>query len=103
MDIITSHHITGIPIVSSTLELLGIITEKDLLQAIENRDVMSATVDAYMTRRVITFDRKSKIGEICECLLKRDFHQVPILDQNTLVGIISRLDILKMRVKTFKL
>jgi len=103
MDIIANHHITGIPIVSSTLELLGIITEKDLLMAISSPDVMTATVEAYMSHKVITFERKSRLKYICECLLKYDFHQVPIVDENTLVGIISRLDILRMRVKSFKL
>ena len=102
MEMTTIHDITGIPIVSPTLELLGIITEKDLLQAIDRPDVLSATVEAYMTRRVIAFERKSRVGAICECLLKYDFHQVPIVDQNTLVGIINRSDILKMRIKSFK-
>jgi len=103
MEMVASHHITGIPIVSPTLELLGIITEKDLLQAMSSPDVMSATVEAYMTHKVITFDRTSDLSRICTCMLEHDFHQVPIVDQNTLVGIISRSDILKVRIQAFRL
>jgi CBS domain-containing protein len=102
MEIIVNHRITGIPIVSSTLELLGIITEKDLLQAMGSPEVMSATVEQYMTRKVICFSRTSELSSICKCLLKHSFHQVPIVDNNTLVGIISRSDIIKIRTQNFK-
>lgn len=103
MSLVTIYRLTGVPVVNPGLDLLGIITEKDLLLAIGNPDVMSATVDSCMTRHVITFDRKSPLRDVCECLLKHDFRRVPIVDQNKLVGIISRSDLLKIRMKSFKL
>lgn len=102
MTMIVEHHITGIPIVSPGMELLGIITEKDILHAIKNSNVTTTKVEDCMTPGVITFDPKSNLGEICECLLRHDFHRVPIVRQNILVGIISRTDILIARMKTFK-
>jgi CBS domain-containing protein len=70
--------------------------------AISSPDVMTETIDEIMSREVITFKRHSKLSDICECLLKHGFHQVPVVDQNTLVGIISRLDILRMKVRASK-
>jgi CBS domain-containing protein len=103
MGMMTTHHTTSVSIVSPTLALLGILTEKDCLQAIQSPEVMSATVDDYMTRNVVTFNPSSRLGPICECLLARNFHQVPIVDQDKLVGIITRSDILKTRTKTLRL
>mgnify|MGYP003826300343 CR=1 FL=1 len=55
-----------------------------------------------MTRNVMAFDRRTPADEICECLLANDFHLVPILDRNRLVGIVGRSDILKKRVSALK-
>ncbi len=101
MDMIVKHHVTGIPIVNSTMELLGIITEKDILRNVQQLDVMVAKTEDCMTRSVITFSPKSALGEICEYLLHHDFHQIPVVSQRVLVGIITRSDILRARTKSF--
>jgi CBS domain-containing protein len=103
MDLIVKQHVTGIPIVNPTGELLGIITEKDILSNISNVDVLTTKVEDYMTRDVIAFGPNSDLGEVCECLLKHDFHQVPVVNSNRLVGIITRSDVLKARMGFFKL
>ena len=64
---------------------------------------MTTKVEDYMTRDVIAFGPNSDLGEICECLLKHDFHQVPVVNSNRLVGIITRSDVLKARMEFFKL
>ena len=103
MDIIVNHHITGIPIVNHQWDLVGILTEKDILMGIGCPDVISATVADYMTKNVITAERTTSLYDICDCLIQHDFHRIPIVDDNKLVGIISRSDILKARIAAFKL
>jgi CBS domain-containing protein len=102
MDMIVRHHITGLPVVDHGMNLLGVITEKDLLDCINNPDAIGRTVADFMTRDVVTFDRKASLHEICSCLIKNSFHRVPILDGTRLVGIIARSDILKHRAAVFK-
>jgi len=103
MDLIVRHHVMGIPIVSPTAELLGIITEKDILCNIGQVDVMIAKTEGYMTRDVITFSPESELAKICECLIQHEFHQIPIVNESRLVGIITRSDVLKARTSYFKL
>ena len=102
MDMIARHHITGLPVVDEGLNLLGIITEKDVLNCIDKPEAIGASVEAFMTRNVVTFDRKTSLHHICECLIENDFHRVPIMDGTRLVGLISRSDILKHRAVVFK-
>jgi len=102
MDMIGKHHVTGLPVVDEALNLLGIITEKDVLDCVDNPDAIGATVEPFMTRDVVAFDRKARLYEICECLTQNKFHCVPILDGKRVAGLISRSDILKNRIAVFR-
>ncbi len=102
MDMIGKHHITGLPVVDDALNLVGIITEKDVLDCIDNPEAIAATVEPFMTRDVVTFDRKANLRDICACLTENSFHRVPILDGRRLVGVISRSDILRNRIAVFR-
>ena len=102
MDLIARRHITGLPVVDEAMHLLGIITEKDVLGYCLHPFPPKTTVAAFMTTNVVAFDRKASLEVICECLIERDFHRVPIVDQGRLVGIISRSDILRSRASVFK-
>lgn len=102
MDLIARHHVTGLPIVDRGMNLLGIITEKDVLRSLAAPEAIEAPVRTFMTRDVVTFGRKADLCQICACLIENDFHRVPILDGTRLVGIISRSDILRHRASVFK-
>ena len=103
MDLIAKHQVTGIPIVAPTMELVGIITAKDILHEINKIDVMTTKIEDRMTREVTAFSPKSDLGQLCQCLLQYDFHQIPIVHKDRLVGIITRSDVLRARTRSFKL
>jgi CBS domain-containing protein len=103
MDMIVRRQVTGLPVVDGVMYLLGIVTEKDVLRYISHPTPGGATAGTIMTTKVITFDRKATLGEICECLIENDFHRVPICDHGRLVGIISRSDILRKRAAVLRL
>jgi CBS domain-containing protein len=102
MDMMVTHHVTAISIVNSTMELMGLITEKDILLNVNQMDVMTTKTEDCMTRSVITFGPKSTLDELCEYLLRHDFHQLPIVSKSVLVGTITRSDILRARIRSFK-
>jgi CBS domain-containing protein len=102
MNLISEHHITGLPVVDEGMNLLGIITEKDLLDCVDKPEAVGASVGAYMVRNVVAFSLKTSLRRICLCLVEEDFHRVPILNGTRLVGIISRSDILRYRASTFR-
>lgn len=102
MDLIARRHVTGIPVVDPQMTLLGIITEKDVLDYCLHPSPAEATVASRMTSTVVAFDRKADLNLVCECLITKDFHRVPIVDGGKLVGIISRSDILRSRAAAFK-
>jgi len=93
-NILATRHITGLPVVDEALQLLGIITEKDVLRAIFASENKGQTVAELMTENVTSFSQTDSMFDVCDCLINNDFRRVPILDQGRLVGLISRADII---------
>ena len=93
-NILATRRITGLPVVDEALQLLGIITEKDVLRAIFAPESMGQTVADLMTEDVTCFEQTDSMFDVCSCLTNNDFRRVPILDQGRLVGLISRADII---------
>jgi CBS domain-containing protein len=101
MRLMALNNITGLPVVDDEGVLVGIITEKDILVLLCHRledagtDRAAGTVGQFMTRHVICFHPGDSLSDIAECLSTNNFRRVPILDNDKLVGIISRRDVVR--------
>lgn len=102
MDLFVQHNVTGLVVVDERMTLLGIITERDLLQHCLHPCSPTRTVGACMTTDVVAFDHKTDLDQICDCMIERDFDQAPMTEQGRLVGLIRRSDILRSRMAAFK-
>jgi CBS domain-containing protein len=98
--ILVEHRISGLPVVDDR-RIVGIITEKDILQLVVRESHLPGPVEAYMTRQVITFDEEQDAAEIWSCLIRSSFRRVPIVREGKLSGIISRTDLLRARIGDF--
>ena len=95
MEILIDHQITGLPVVSGTGDLVGIVSEKDLLNLLYNPRGEGGTVGEVMTRNAVAFNEDDSLTDICEALLNNAFRRVPIVSHGRLVGVISRTDIIR--------
>ncbi len=86
--------VTGMPVVDDEMRLIGVVTEKDILKMLYNKE-KSKTVQELMTRDVVTFDEDDDLINIFKCLVNNSFRRVPVMSKGRLVGIISRRDIIK--------
>ncbi|MHC4423145.1 MAG: CBS domain-containing protein [Planctomycetota bacterium] len=96
-------NITGLPVVNDDMSLAGIITEKDVLRLLYNIEDKPGSVEDFMTKGVVSFNKDDSLIDITECLIKNNFRRVPIVAKGKLAGIVSRKDviayILKLRHK----
>jgi CBS domain-containing protein len=95
IKILIENDITGLPVVDENMTLVGIISEKDVLNVLLSEKADSLKVDDFMTKDVVGFEQDADFITICECLLNNNFRRVPILAKGKLVGIISRRDLMK--------
>ena len=99
-DILTEHHFGSVPVVDHERNLLGIVSEFDLLHAMEEgknlKTIMAAEI---MTRTVVTVTEDMPIMDLVHLLQERHLIRVPVVKGRTLIGIVARRDILFGYVK----
>ncbi len=95
--IIVENNITGLPVVDDKMQLVGIISEKDVLTLLYNVGNRTGRVEEFMTRKIVSFDIEDSVVDVCDCLVKHHFRRVPIVQgpKKTLVGIITRKNIVQ--------
>jgi len=78
-------------------ELLGIITERDILRAsaTEGYNLETTTVAELMTSDLVTGTPDDSISETMGLLTERRIRHLPILDNGKLAGMISIGDVVK--------
>lgn len=113
--------ISGAPVVDPDNNLLGIITENDLIRqnkrfhiptlvrlfdafiplegpsSIEKeiRRMSASKVSEICTREVITIDPETSLQDIATLMSEKGIHLLPVLSSGKLVGIIGKMDVIK--------
>ena len=91
---------SGVPILEKDGTLAGIVTEVDLLHALrEGKSLENTTVDEIMSRDVVTVDVGAPVEEIMKVLESSRILRVPVMQAGTMVGIVSRPDLLRAAVE----
>jgi CBS domain-containing protein len=99
-DVIASLMIEGfgaVPVVDKTRTLIGIVSEHDLLAAIDDGQTLGAlTAGEVMTGNPYSVRPETDLGTLVHVLRASDLIRVPVVDaKDRLVGIIARRDVLR--------
>jgi predicted transcriptional regulator len=95
--------ISGAPVVDNLGNLVGMLSEKDCLKVALNTgyyEELGGSVSEYMTTKVETVESTASILELARFFLETPFKRFPVIgEDNTLVGQISRADVLRAILK----
>ena len=106
------HHIRHIPVVSGDV-IIGMLSYTDLFRisfadAIdEDEETVDTvvynmfTIEQVMMRKLESVSPSNSIKEVAEILAKKEFHALPVVDHNKLVGIVTTTDLIKYLLKQF--
>lgn len=106
------HHIRHIPVVEDK-EVIGMLSYTDLQRlsfidiTTENQldtDAMvynMFTINQIMKKKVVSVRTSNSIKEVAEVLASREFHALPVLENNQLVGIVTTTDLIRYLIKQF--
>lgn len=111
-ELFKKHHIRHIPVVNGN-KILGMLSYTDMLRisyadAIDE-DETSVEVTVYnmfsleqvMARDLVTISPDTSIKEVAEILAKREFHALPVVEGDLLVGIVSTTDLIKYLIEQY--
>lgn len=76
---------------------VGILTERDLVRRIIalNRTLYTL-ISKVMSSPLITIDPEQSFWELVELMKKREIHKVPVVRENSIVGIVTSTDLIKI-------
>ena len=89
---------TGAPVLDESGKLIGAFSELDCLRITVNtayHEDMGGKVSEFMTQDVTSVDRETSILEVAELFTKSTLRHFPVIENGKLVGVISRVDVLK--------
>jgi CBS domain-containing protein len=95
MQLLVCKEISGLPVVNARGSMVGILTEKDILNFVFSGDLKNTKVEEVMTKKVVSFPPDAEVDRIALAIGKDRFRRVPIVDGDSVVGIVSRRDILR--------
>lgn len=121
---LVENHLTGVPVVRKN-ELVGIVTEADLIMQRaklhmpsyiqllssflyledpsevedELKKILATKAGELMTTEVITVNPDDSVENLATIIEEEHINPVPVVQDETLVGIVSRADIVKLLVR----
>ena len=93
IKVLVDHHISGMPVVDGEGNLLGIITEHDIVNFLISGDAADTKVSVVMTKNVETHEPDTPFEEIVSHFATRRIRRVPVVEHGKVIGIVSRRDI----------
>ena len=104
------NHIRHLPVVE-TGNIVGMLSYTDLLrisfadavdedgEGIETTVYDMFTIEQVMTKKVVCVTSATSIQEVGELFLNHEFHALPVVDNDTLVGIVTTTDVIRYFLK----
>lgn len=110
--IFKQNKIRHLPVVSGD-KIIGMLSYTDLLRisfvdAVDDHDedveavvYNMFTIEQVMAKKLVSVTKDTTIKEVAEILAKKEFHALPVLDNNKLVGIVTTTDLINYLIEQF--
>ncbi len=105
--LLLNEHISGVPVISASGELMGVVSKTDLLRRYQQllmlgsktsrNDLAATRVYEIMSPTVLSVSPEDELGTVARKMVESRYHRVIVTDSDDkIVGIVSSLDILRL-------
>ncbi|MFH6605150.1 CBS domain-containing protein [Maribacter algicola] len=106
------HKIRHIPVVSGK-EVIGMLSYTDLLrisfadavdedeETVETTVYNMFTIEQVMAKKLVSVSSTMTIKQVAEILAKKEFHAIPVIDDDELVGMVTTTDLINYLIEQF--
>lgn len=94
--ILAENKITGAPVVNAEGDLVGVISESDIVRKTNNIGAWSPNqAGQIMTKPAVTVTPSETLQRVCEMMHNRRLHRVVVAEGKQIHGILTTMDILR--------
>ena len=122
--LLIEHKISGVPVVDDDNQLVGVVTENDLIKKNarlhiptiirlfdayfllnsgkvedEIKKMVAGTVDEICNKDIVSLTEETTLEEIATIMSEKNIHLLPVLRDGMVVGIVGKADIVKSMTK----
>lgn len=96
LSLLAQHNIGALVVLNDTGALTGIFSERDVVRRlVDEGDLLMQPVENLMTAEVVTCVPQDDLMSVANVMTERRFRHLPVVEEGTLLGIISIGDVLK--------
>ncbi|WP_340540726.1 CBS domain-containing protein [Nocardioides sp. GXZ039] len=96
---LAEHNIGALIVSADGTSLDGIVSERDVVRHLHHDGtVINNTVDAIMTSEVQTAAPDDDLDDVMATMTERRFRHIPVVEDGSLVGIVSIGDVVKHKI-----
>ena len=92
--VLTEKKISNIPIIDGKNELTGVVSEQDIIRAMESPGFMTMTAENIMTKSVLSVKENDSLEYVSKIFTEHPFRRLPVTCNKKIVGTITREDII---------
>jgi CBS domain-containing protein len=101
VEVLTQNRIGAAPVINEEGQLIGIISERDIIRGMSRHAdaVMTLPAEHLMTRDVRTCSSEDQLVEIMQVMTLHRIRHLPVVQNGALQGIVSIGDVVKQRLE----
>ncbi|MFO7966986.1 MAG: CBS domain-containing protein [Archaeoglobaceae archaeon] len=95
LEVIFGRKVGGCPILDREGRIMGIITERDILEFLSRQTGFDGVVGDFMTRGVVTIGPHTTIEEAMKIISSKKIRRLPVIQDGVLLGLITSSALLR--------
>ena len=99
-QVLSDRRIGAVLVLDNAEQMLGIVSERDIVRSLAANGVrtLEMTAGQLMTRTIHVAHPDTTVDQAMQMMTQGRFRHLPVLDHDTLVGLISIGDVVKARI-----
>jgi CBS domain-containing protein len=100
VQILSERRIGAVVVIDAAEQMLGIVSERDIVRSLaaNGNRTLEMTAGQLMTRAIHVARPDTTVAEVMQTMTAGRFRHLPVIERNTLVGLISIGDVVKARI-----
>lgn len=94
VKLLTKHHLSGAPVVTAQGEVIGFISEPNLMDVLFDSAVRKVPVSEFMSRSMHVVDAQAPIAAAASMFAMYGVRRLPVIENGRFVGVLTRRDLL---------